>query len=804
MSSQISLHGKRDFNASLNGYRGFCALLVFGFHLGSAGVVALPHGSRLADAAAELWISLAYGVEMFFMISGFVILGSLLRHATLRGFLEDRFVRIYSAWVPALIAVTAVCVVLRMKMFAGVSALAGLGIFTGNLFLLPPLLPLPLVHQGSWSLSYEWVFYLSAVAGLGLARRRASSSWPLGAWIAVSALFVCLYPRSLFFLTGVIVFSGQDWFRQHERWLKGPLASLLVFLIAWRMTGADKSSLGDTLFTWIGNGQWLAAAAAFLASLHLFASITLGASRQFAFLRSRAFQFLGTISYSFYLWHALIMSATKRVALGYFVPRYGVPAGFLFFLVSSLALGLLVSWASWSLFEVRLARRVRKLFAPVPVAAPKLATPAPAPAPAPVGQRLRCLWIARYIPYPLDAGAKVYSAKLAESLAEAGAMVRFLGFGDVRAVQERGANIEWREVPGHKRGYAAAAFSALPIAAAIDATRGYRTLLESQLGEHWDAIVFDGYGSGWALNRCLAHRSDAKSPPPVLVHVSHNHEANLWQLMAGECRGSALKRMALRNNANKASTLERRLVRASDLLTTVSDEDRRSLGAALDDTRAIVLTPGYDGRSALARRIGAGTPRRVILMGSFRWVVKRENLVRFLALADPVFEEHGIELDVIGEVPPDLLPELRARCRATRFHGFVADVEPFFARARLGVVPECIGGGFKLKFLDYIFGRLPVATLSQAAAGLPPELRRTLLTTDTLDGLVRAIVSHMDRIGELNRMQESAFALAEERYRWNTRGDELKRAIAEVQQQAARRAADGDHLPAPRADLAVS
>ena len=118
--------------------------------------------------------------------------------------------------------------------------------------------------------------------------------------------------------------------------------------------------------------------------------------------------------------------------------------------------------------------------------------------------------------------------------------------------------------------------------------------------------------------------------------------------------------------------------------------------------------------------------------------------------------------------------------------------------------PSAIGGGFKLKFLDYIFGRLPVATLSQAAAGLPPELRRTLLTGDTLEDLLRAIVSHMDRFEELNRMQERAFALAQERYRWNTRGDELRQAIAEVQQQAARTAADGDNLPAPRVDLAVS
>src|ERR1700730_15301366 len=193
-TAQSPRNERPGFNTALNGYRGLCAPLVFIYHLGAAGVMPLPGGDALSDNLAFLWTSLAYGVEMFFMISGFVILGSLLRHATLKGFLQDRFIRIYSAWVPALAAVTAECVVLKMKMFTDVSLLKGLGIFTGNLFLLPPLLPLPLVHQGSWSLSYEWVFYISAVSGAWLLRRKAPQPWAVGVWAIVSCLFVCLYP----------------------------------------------------------------------------------------------------------------------------------------------------------------------------------------------------------------------------------------------------------------------------------------------------------------------------------------------------------------------------------------------------------------------------------------------------------------------------------------------------------------------------------------------------------------------------------------------------------------------------------
>jgi hypothetical protein len=110
-------------------------------------------------------------------------------------------------------------------------------------------------------------------------------------------------------------------------------------------------------------------------------------------------------------------------------------------------------------------------------------------------------------------------------------------------------------------------------------------------------------------------------------------------------------------------------------------------------------------------------------------------------------------------------------------------------------VPESIGGGFKLKFLDYIFARIPVATVSQAVAGLPEELRRTMLSNDSLDGLVKQIVSHIDRLDELNRMQELAFALGKSRFNWSDRGERFRQAIDAVRQQVT--AVHAPHISAP-------
>lgn len=402
-----------------------------------------------------------------------------------------------------------------------------------------------------------------------------------------------------------------------------------------------------------------------------------------------------------------------------------------------------------------------------------------------MSNRMHCLWISRNIPFPLSEGARVYSANLAQSLAQAAVFVRFLGFGDASSVPESAARVEWLAVPGKRYRKVLAAFSDRPIAAAVDATKAYAALLEQQLQEHWDAVVLDGYATGWALDRCLAYRNERPAHPLVLVHVSHNHEELLWRAMAHEADGSVLKRWALWRNARKVGALERRIARSVDLVTTITDEDCGSLSAVADPIRVLPLTPGFNGWVAGERRIGSATPRRVIIMGSFRWIVKQENIARFLKAADPIFEQHGIELDVVGEMPQSLLVALRARCRATRFHGFVADVAPLLRAARIAIVHESIGGGFKLKLLDYMFARLPIAAVSQAVAGLSDELQRAILTSSNQSGLIDDIVAHIDRFDRLNRMQERAFSLGNAQFQWSVRGEQFREAIFDVRQQRA-------------------
>ena len=396
--------------------------------------------------------------------------------------------------------------------------------------------------------------------------------------------------------------------------------------------------------------------------------------------------------------------------------------------------------------------------------------------------QMKCLWIGRYMPYPLDAGAKVYSAKLAEALAGAGATVRFLGFGRDDAAP-RDCGVEYVSVGSDQRSQMAAMFSRLPIAAAIDSTSAYSVLLEEQLCAEWDAIVFDGYGTGWALPRCLAYVREQKVRRTVLVHVSHNHEAAVWAAMAREARGSLARRVVLWQNALKVRALERKVVANVDLVSAICDEDLAALQVSQPREQTVTLTPGYAGPIVSERVIDERTPRRVVIVGSFRWQPKQENLARFVECADPVFRSHDIELDVVGDVPDELLATLRSRAQATTFHGFVDDMSPLLGQARMAIVPELIGGGFKLKFLDYFFTRVPVATLTAAAAGLPASLRELMIAESSLESLVAGIVANVECVERLNQLQDRAFHVARSLFRWEDRGVRLKNSIAHLQHQ---------------------
>ncbi len=241
----------------------------------------------------------------------------------------------------------------------------------------------------------------------------------------------------------------------------------------------------------------------------------------------------------------------------------------------------------------------------------------------------KCLWISRDIPFPQDAGDRIYSANMSYAFSQAGVRVNFLGYGaaipsDMPDAWTENSLLAMYALGGEKRGKLNALFSALPIAAAIHATPAYRALLARQLCDTWDVIVIDSYGSGWALDACLAASEQAKQhgrKPPTLVYLSHNPEESIWRAMYSLSQASAPKRLlALLAELSQGARIGAAPSRGESLTwlppspkKTHSATHIRAQANRNRDPDACQATQGWSKHRHAA---DASTPRRVVLVGS--------------------------------------------------------------------------------------------------------------------------------------------------------------------------------------------
>lgn len=234
----------------LDALRGLAALSVLVFHY------SFRLGEMYPDAApAPFGFPYGlYGVQLFFMISGFVIVMSLGRNHG-EGFLRARFFRLYPVfWASMLL--TAIIAWLAPLPGQRVGALQ----FLANLTMAPDYLRIEAIDGVYWSLAYELGFYGFMYAVFAFRRERWLAFLP-AAWIAAAALygvaspyipsplhyFLMIHPFSHLFACGLVFHFiwTQGW-----RWRHGAMlaAALVVQAMVHGVEGLVSLSLGMVLF----------------------------------------------------------------------------------------------------------------------------------------------------------------------------------------------------------------------------------------------------------------------------------------------------------------------------------------------------------------------------------------------------------------------------------------------------------------------------------------------------------------------------------------------------------------------------
>ena len=307
---------------ALEGMRGVAALMVFFVHFYALlGLYSRPD-SWLHSATHFAGIVGNVGVDIFFVISGFLMYGIVMRKPTpFLTYFARRIRRLY----PVFLFVFAVYVVLSyvapVESRIPQSTKTAAEYLAMNLAMLPGMLPMIPLIRVAWSLSYEWFYYLILPLSIwGLRLRRWYPGWRIGLVLAacVAQYVLCTmhrsaHPRLVMFGAGAVLWELATYYGI-SRFLgpRGELFSiaLVLFALGW-MGFAAKYHLGLALNqAGIPSVNTPLMFIAFFA-LSLYSLCYDGALKRFFSIDW--LRWMGNISYSYYLIHGLTLHFVAKL-----------------------------------------------------------------------------------------------------------------------------------------------------------------------------------------------------------------------------------------------------------------------------------------------------------------------------------------------------------------------------------------------------------------------------------------------------------------------------------------------------------
>lgn len=358
---------ERDRIPALDGLRGIAVLMVIGFHHGDRMTGTL--GTALGPIISFGGLGWA-GVDLFFVLSGFLITGILIRTRGradyLSAFYTRRTLRIFPLYYATLVAVFFVLPALGVVTWqlSGQDQ-AWFWTYLANWYIPDPTAPSPGGLSIFWSLAVEEQFYLVWPAVVMLTPTR---------WLprAIGTLFLAsAVSRVILVVSGVLTPIETYMFTITR--LDGLAAGALLATLLARGESPSRAhyrnllivSAAVVILVRLAQGTWrelapLTAPLVFPAVAIMFASmlglaIGLGEAHRWPrFLAHPILRFFGRYSYALYVFHVLVLFAVaeilpNRLGENWFaadLARFGLTA-----LVMSVSVSITLSVLSWHLFE---------------------------------------------------------------------------------------------------------------------------------------------------------------------------------------------------------------------------------------------------------------------------------------------------------------------------------------------------------------------------------------------------------------------------------------------------------------------
>jgi glycosyltransferase involved in cell wall biosynthesis len=198
----------------------------------------------------------------------------------------------------------------------------------------------------------------------------------------------------------------------------------------------------------------------------------------------------------------------------------------------------------------------------------------------------------------------------------------------------------------------------------------------------------------------------------------------------------------------------------------VSQEDQALLSKANPHLKFALIPNGVD-LQRNARLPAPATQDHLLFVGSMGYPPCSDAAIYFCTQVLPLLHQKhpGLQLWVVGSEPP---PELCA-LDGPYIHvtGRVPDIQPYYQRSRVVVVPLRAGGGTRLKILESMALGRPVVSTAIGCEGLQVTDGENILVADEPQAMADRVASLLEDTALYQRLVDNARQLVVDRYDWD-------------------------------------
>jgi len=372
---------------------------------------------------------------------------------------------------------------------------------------------------------------------------------------------------------------------------------------------------------------------------------------------------------------------------------------------------------------------------------------------------VKILFITQILPYPLDSGGKIKTYQTVKALSRkhqvwlvcfAPESLPLLMIEKMRRVCYRVEIItslyptaQFKEI---KMFIFKSIFSFLPFMVCRYRSREMKNLVEELVRkEKFDAIHIDHLNMAFYL---------PKKKNCLYILDEHNIESDLnWQIFCRE----KLNKFKLFSflEWGKIKIYERRIVPRFDYWLAISNEDKKKLiNLGAKEKNTFVAPIAFKPRPLF--KFNKDRPL-ILFVSSLDWWPNKDGFWWFYKNVFPLVKAKikNINFVVIGKNAALEMRNLMNEDKNLKVIGYVKNLEPYFRKTNVFIVPLRSGSGIRIKILKALSHGLPVVATRKGAEGVVKRNGQGLILTDNPQNFARTIM-------ELINNEKKAQALSRE------------------------------------------